>query len=236
MIRIWIRIGLGIWIRIELRIRIRIGLRIWIRIGLRTWIYIELRICICIGFKRLRYRYIAFFFLYSTVFIFFLRTVRVKIDVACCNRIWPPLSCLEEDFHQMLDEWDNQLGSLQTSDLDTLLLTAANNTASAVVGSHSGDEEAAADVIKTGLAEDDLKPDVFLTATPTATTSIPLSAPTTICVRRPVSTASSVGGGRGLVAASMGRQLPVSSASALRSPVISRGICYTRTGGLGVTR
>ena len=129
----------------------------------------------------------------------------------------------------MLDEWDNQLGSLQTSDLDTLLLTAANNTATAVVGSHSGDEEAAADVIKTGLAEDDLKPDVFLTATPTATTSIPLSAPTTIC-------ASSVGGGRGLVAASMGRQLPVSSASALRSPVISRGICYTRTGGLGVTR
>jgi hypothetical protein len=39
-----------------------------------------------------------------------------------------------------------------------------------------------------------------------------------------------------LISVSAARQLPVSNAAALRSPVISRGICYTRTGGLGVTR
>lgn len=148
-------------------------------------------------------------------------------------------SCLEEEFHQMLDEWDSQLGSLQASDLDTLpptVTSAEGSPSSSAVTSFSLTNESD---IKTELAEEDLKSDVFLTSTSSAPpTALLSSSPTTICVRRPQSSAilAPASNSRGLVSAGLGRQLPVSNGSAMRSSVISRGFCYTRTGGLGVTR
>ena len=141
----------------------------------------------------------------------------------------------------MLDEWDSQLGSLQASDMETLPLIAVAPplpTTTADVACQGDEEE---EDVKTELSEEDFTSDIFLTAAatspaPLAAASSPtlVSSPTTICVRRPVATTTSVG--RGLISVSAARQLPVSNASAMRSPVISRGICYTRTGGLGVTR
>ncbi len=172
----------------------------------------------------------------------------------------------------MLDEWDSQLGSLQASDLDTAMGPLVSSTAAAdgddtmsfavdaacSIAIAAVEDDLVDETIKTEeTAEEDLKPDVFLTEampetaqvnTPPTSTGVSSSAaPSMICVRRPYSVASPGGvsaqtnAGRGLGAAGgVSRQLPVmsggSAASALRSPVISRGICYTRTGGLGVTR
>jgi len=141
----------------------------------------------------------------------------------------------------MLDEWDSQLGSLQASDMESLpLMTAAPVVATADVACQ-GDAAAEEVDMKTELSEEDFTSDIFLTAETTpaplaAATPTVISSPptTTICVRRPLTTAPAAG--RGLISVSAARQLPVSNAAALRSPVISRGICYTRTGGLGVTR
>lgn len=136
----------------------------------------------------------------------------------------------------MLDEWDSQLGSLQATDMESMPVTTpdAISTFSGTFSATACQGEAD---IKTELAEEDLKADIFLTETSTPSPAV-LSAPTTICVRRPFTSVSvpAGGGGRSLVSAGLGRQLPVSNASAMRSPVISRGVCYTRTGGLGVTR
>jgi hypothetical protein len=140
----------------------------------------------------------------------------------------------------MLDEWDSQLGSLQASDMETLPLMAAAPVVATADVACQGDAAAEEVDMKTELSEEDFTSDIFLTAettpAPLAATPTVISSPptTTICVRRPLTTAPAAG--RGLISVSAARQLPVSNAAALRSPVISRGICYTRTGGLGVTR
>ena len=101
---------------------------------------------------------------------------------------------LDEDFNQMLNDWDNQLNSLQTSGMEEILQTLPRSEDVAV--------------------EADIQP-------VQQQQTVTLKKPNTINYRglAPSSTQS--------------RQFPISSA---RSPLVTRGVCYTRTGGLGVSR
>ena len=100
---------------------------------------------------------------------------------------------IDEDFNQMLNEWDNQLDSLQSSSgMDEILQTNSRSE------------------------ETTLEPEVQVQQT--------------VTLKKPNQTNTY----RGMITSNQTRQVPLSSA--LRSPLVTRGVCYTRAGGLGVSR
>jgi len=107
---------------------------------------------------------------------------------------------LEDDFNQMLNEWDNQLDSLQTSEVE--------------------------DVLKHMKTDEDTKTDEVvpeIVEPPQQTTQ-------TVTLKKPNPTSTY----RGMITSNQTRQIPISSP--IRAPLVTRGVCYTRTGGLGVSR
>jgi len=98
---------------------------------------------------------------------------------------------LDDDFNQMLNEWDNQLDSLQTSEVEDVLQPMKTD-------------------------------ELVLEVEPQQTQTLTLKKP------NPTSTY------RGMITSNQTRQIPISSP--IRAPLVTRGVCYTRTGGLGVSR
>ena len=140
---------------------------------------------------------------------------------------------LDDDFSQMLNEWDTQLDSLQTSSSRSVEepgpLVASQPAQ--LLPQEEDEEEAAMVEIKAESAIEQQtleqpQPPPLQTTTHT----------TTVTVRKPPMTAvaATAGGYRGLLSSSQARQVPISSP--IRAPLATRGVCYTRTGGLGVSR
>ena len=122
----------------------------------------------------------------------------VNDDAMSFNRKLEENFNLDEDFNQMLNDWDNQLNSLQqTSGMEEILPTLTKSEDIAV--------------------ETDIKSPVQQQQQHQTVT---LKKPNTVSYR-------------GLAPSAQSRQFPISSA---RSPLVTRGVCYTRTGGLGVSR
>lgn len=103
---------------------------------------------------------------------------------------------IDEDFNQMLNEWDNQLDSLQNTEVEDILQTSVSSINDRI--------------------EDQPEP--------------VQQQQQTVTLKKPNTTNTY----RGVITSNQSRQIQISSA--LRSPIVTRGVCYTRTGGLGVTR